>query len=64
MTCLTPTIISSKGFSSNRAAFVGRQPAIWHNDHSRPETPKIRSLEDEISRVVRAQVVIQNGSPV
>ncbi|NBP74190.1 MAG: cobaltochelatase subunit CobN, partial [Alphaproteobacteria bacterium] len=30
---------------------------VWHNDHSRPETPKIRSLEDEITRVVRARVV-------
>ena len=35
----------------------GDQPAVWHNDHSRPETPKIRSLEDEIVRVVRARVV-------
>ena len=35
----------------------GEQPAVWHNDHSRPETPKIRSLEDEIARVVRARVV-------
>jgi cobaltochelatase CobN len=35
----------------------GRQPAIYHNDHSRPETPRIRTLEDEIGRVVRARVV-------
>lgn len=35
----------------------GQQPAIYHNDHSRPETPKIRTLEDEIGRVVRARVV-------
>ena len=35
----------------------GAQPAVWHNDHSRPETPKIRSLADEIGRVVRARVV-------
>ncbi len=35
----------------------GDQPAVWHNDHSRPETPKIRALEDEIARVVRARVV-------
>ena len=35
----------------------GDQPAVWHNDHSRPETPKIRSLEEEIGRVVRARVV-------
>ncbi len=35
----------------------GAQPAIYHNDHSRPETPKIRTLEDEIGRVVRARVI-------
>ena len=35
----------------------GRRPAVWHNDHSRPFAPKIRALEDEISRVVRARVV-------
>ncbi len=35
----------------------GRQPAVWHNDHSRPETPRVRTLEDEIGRVVRARVV-------
>ncbi|MDP6645613.1 MAG: cobaltochelatase subunit CobN [Rhodospirillales bacterium] len=33
----------------------GAQPAIYHNDHSRPETPKIRTLSDEIGRVVRAR---------
>ena len=35
----------------------GNQPAVYHNDHSRPEAPKIRTLEDEIGRVVRARVV-------
>jgi len=48
-------------FEGGAAAAVrhlsGAQPAIYHNDHSRPETPKIRTLEDEIGRVVRARVV-------
>lgn len=35
----------------------GSRPAVYHNDHSRPEKPIIRSLEEEISRVVRARVV-------
>jgi cobaltochelatase CobN len=35
----------------------GSAPAIYHNDHSRPETPRIRTLEDEIGRVVRARAV-------
>ncbi len=38
-------------------ALSGQQPVVWHNDHSRPETPKPRILEDEIARVVRARVV-------
>lgn len=34
----------------------GRKPISYHNDHSRPERPVIRTLEDEIGRVVRARV--------
>ncbi len=30
---------------------------IYHNDHSRPERPIIRTLDEEISRVVRSRVV-------
>ncbi|RED51577.1 cobaltochelatase subunit CobN [Aestuariispira insulae] len=35
----------------------GDQPTVYHNDHSRPESPQIRTLEEEIGRVVRARVV-------
>jgi cobaltochelatase CobN len=35
----------------------GTAVPVYHNDHSRPESPKIRALEDEIGRVVRARVV-------
>ncbi|WP_055662012.1 cobaltochelatase subunit CobN, partial [Jannaschia seosinensis] len=35
----------------------GRARPIYHNDHSRPERPVIRTLEDEIGRVVRSRVV-------
>ncbi|MCH8097088.1 MAG: cobaltochelatase subunit CobN [Proteobacteria bacterium] len=35
----------------------GTAPAVYHNDHSRPENPKIRTLTEEIARVVRARVV-------
>ncbi|KIL97973.1 CobN component of cobalt chelatase involved in B12 biosynthesis [Paramagnetospirillum magnetotacticum MS-1] len=35
----------------------GRAPTVWHADHSRPETPRIRTLDDEIARIVRARVV-------
>ena len=30
---------------------------MYHNDHSRPENPVIRTLEEEIGRVVRSRVV-------
>src|SRR6516162_615219 len=33
----------------------GRAPAVWHNDHSRPERPRIRSLREELGRVVRGR---------
>jgi cobaltochelatase CobN len=35
----------------------GRIPTVWHADHSRPESPRIRTLDDEIARIVRARVV-------
>jgi cobaltochelatase CobN len=35
--------------------FSGRKPVVYHNDHSRPETPKVRRLEEEIARVVRGR---------
>ncbi len=35
----------------------GAQPAVYHNDHSRPETPRIRTLKEEIGRIVRARAV-------
>ncbi len=38
-------------------AFSGADPAVYHNDHARPETPRIRTLQEEIARVVRARVV-------
>lgn len=33
----------------------GSRPAVYHNDHSRPERPVVRSLEEEIARVVRGR---------
>jgi cobaltochelatase CobN len=45
------------GMSAAVEALKGSRPTIYHNDHSRPERPVIRTLEEEISRVVRARVV-------
>ncbi|MEE9427284.1 MAG: cobaltochelatase subunit CobN, partial [Paracoccaceae bacterium] len=48
-------------FEGGAAAAVstlqGTDRPIYHNDHSRPERPVIRTLEDEIGRVVRSRVV-------
>ncbi len=35
----------------------GARPQVYHNDHSRPERPVVRTLEEEIGRVVRSRVV-------
>jgi len=33
----------------------GRAPAVYHNDHSQPDRPRIRTLREEIGRVVRGR---------
>ena len=45
------------GLAAAVTALSGRAPTSYHNDHSLPENPKIRTLEDEIGRVVRARAV-------
>ncbi|MBB3975154.1 cobaltochelatase CobN [Rhizobium azooxidifex] len=45
------------GMAAAVAHLTGSQPTVYHNDHSRPEKPVVRTLEDEIGRVVRARVV-------
>ncbi|MDF1747771.1 MAG: cobaltochelatase subunit CobN [Alphaproteobacteria bacterium] len=45
------------GMAVTTRALTGQTIPVYHNDHSRPESPKVRKLEDEIGRVVRARVV-------
>ncbi|HER25536.1 MAG TPA: cobaltochelatase subunit CobN, partial [Rhodospirillales bacterium] len=45
------------GMTAAVRTLSGEQPTVYHNDHSRPETPRIRTLEDEVARIVRARVV-------
>ena len=45
------------GLTATVKHLSGERPAVYHNDHSRPETPRIRTLKEEIARVVRARVV-------
>ncbi len=45
------------GMTAAVETLTGARPAIYHNDHSRPEKPVIRTLDEEIARVVRGRVV-------
>ncbi|WP_207388846.1 cobaltochelatase subunit CobN [Stutzerimonas kirkiae] len=44
------------GMSAAVRHLGGRQPAILFGDHSNPQAPRIRSLDEEVSRVMRARV--------
>ena len=44
------------GMSAAVERLRGEAPTVYHNDHSRPETPRVRSLDEEIARVVRGRV--------
>ncbi len=43
------------GIASAVAHLKGTEPLLYHNDHSRPETPRVQTLGDELSRIVRAR---------
>jgi cobaltochelatase CobN len=45
------------GMSAAVETASGKKPRVYHNDHSRPERPVIRTLDEEIARVVRSRVV-------
>jgi cobaltochelatase CobN len=43
------------GLAASVETLKGEAPRIFHNDHSRPERPMIRALDEEIARVVRGR---------
>ena len=45
------------GMSAAVETHSGTKPIVYHNDHSRPERPVIRTLDEEIARVMRSRVV-------
>ena len=45
------------GAAAAVATLQGRDRPVYHLDHSRPERPVVRTLEEEIARVVRSRVV-------
>ncbi|HTJ57944.1 MAG TPA: cobaltochelatase subunit CobN [Devosiaceae bacterium] len=45
------------GLAVAAETLTGQKPAAYHNDHSRPERPVTRTLEEEISKVIRSRVI-------
>ncbi|QOL81628.1 cobaltochelatase subunit CobN [Pseudooceanicola spongiae] len=45
------------GAAAAVASLRGADVPLYHNDHSRPERPVIRTLDEELSRVIRSRVV-------
>ncbi len=45
------------GMTNAVTAFGGQAPSVYHNDHSNPSSPKIRTLQEELNRVVRSRVL-------
>lgn len=43
------------GLAASVEHLSGRAPASYHTDHSRPERPVIRTLDEEMGRVVRSR---------
>lgn len=45
------------GMSNAVQQFSGAMPAVYHNDHSNPSAPKVRTLKEELNRVIRSRVL-------
>ena len=45
------------GMSNATQVYSGRAPTIYHSDHSNPSKPIIRTLKEELNRVVRSRVL-------
>jgi len=45
------------GLSSAVESLRGRPAALYHGDHHDPEAPRVRTLKEEVARVVRSRVL-------
>lgn len=45
------------GMTNAVTSFSGQAPAVYHSDHSNPSSPKIRTLKEELNRVLRSRVL-------
>ncbi|MCC7150842.1 MAG: cobaltochelatase subunit CobN [Rubrivivax sp.] len=48
--------LSQGGMAVAVRQLSGRQPALYHGDHGNPAQPRVRTLREEIGRVVRARM--------
>jgi len=44
------------GMSNAVSVLKGDSPVVYHGDHSNPANPKIRTLKEELNRVIRSRV--------
>ncbi len=45
------------GMAVSVATIRGKKAVVYHGDHSNPHAPRLRTLEQEIARVIRSRVV-------
>ncbi|MFA9420115.1 MAG: cobaltochelatase subunit CobN [Gammaproteobacteria bacterium] len=45
------------GMSNAVSVLRGETPVVYHGDHSNPSDPKIRSLKEELNRVIRSRLI-------
>ncbi|UZE97493.1 cobaltochelatase subunit CobN [Alkalimarinus alittae] len=45
------------GMTNAVNTYRGDMPVVYHNDHSNPSAPKIRTLKEELNRVIRSRVL-------
>jgi len=45
------------GMTNAVTSLSGHAPAVYHNDHSDPERPKVRTLKEELNRVIRSRLL-------
>jgi len=51
----SPDVAAHEGGFAAAAALLGAEPALYHGDSTRPDAPRIRSVAEEVARVVRGR---------
>ena len=45
------------GMSNAVEIYKGEAPQVYHSDHSNPQKPKVRTLKEELNRVIRSRLL-------